>query len=117
MQLVGYRAWNASPGNDLFSEDDVEEGANYARNDLQRKIFDTTYKELSKGDLRFLEAMLEDEGPSEISAIAKRMGKKSNYASTYKKRLKKQGLIADVGQGYVRIELPMFKDYLRDVLG
>ena len=60
--------------------------------------------------------MLEDDGPSELADIASRLGKKSNYASQYKRRLQEQGIVGDVGQGRIRIELPMFKDYLRDQL-
>lgn len=117
MQLIGYRAWNESPDCAELSLEDVENGALYARNDLERKVFDTTFLELSKGDVRFLAAMLDDDGPSMLADIAERLGKKSNYASQYKRRLMEQGLLADCGQGAVRIELPMFKDYLRERLG
>ena len=117
MQLVGYRAWNESPDSEALSLADVEAGAHGARNDMQRKIFDTTFRELSKGDVRFLAAMLEDDGPSELADIAARLGKKSNYASEYKRRLIEQGVLADCGQGYLRIDIPLFKDYLRDRLG
>lgn len=61
--------------------------------------------------------MLDDEGPSALADIARRMEKKSNYASQYKRRLMEQGLLVDNGQGTVRIALPMFKDYLRERLG
>lgn len=117
MQLVGYRAWNESPERDDVTLEDVNSGGLYARNDLQRKVFDTTFCELSKGDVRFLAAMLDDEGPSALADIARRMEKKSNYASQYKRRLMEQGLLVDNGQGTVRIALPMFKDYLRERLG
>ena len=79
-------------------------------------MFDTTFRELSKGDVRFLVAMLEDDGPSELADVARRLGKRSNYASQYKRRLQEQGIVGEVGQGRIRIELPMFKDYLRDQL-
>lgn len=116
IQLIGYRSWNASPENMQMSTNDVEHGAQFARNDMQRKIFDTTLRELSKGDVRFLTAMLDDEGPSDLADIAQRMGKKSNYASQYKRRLIEQGLLIDCGQGSLRIGLPLFKDYLRERL-
>lgn len=117
MQLVGYRAWDESPEAEVLSLEDVEAGKRFARHDMQRKIFDTTFRELSKGDVRFLSAMLEDNGPSELADIAKRMGKKSNYASEYKRRLIEQGVLADCGQGFLRIDIPLFKDYLRERLG
>ena len=117
MQLLGYRAWSQHPEGDVLTYDDVEAGADYARHDMRRKIFDTTFKELSRGDVRFLAAMLPDEGPSALADIARRMGKKSNYASQYKARLIEQGVVAEVGQGNVTIELPLFKEYLRERLG
>ncbi|NGM16420.1 AAA family ATPase [Eggerthellaceae bacterium zg-893] len=117
LQLVGYRAWEASPESLCLSVADIDAGVSHARIDMRRKIFDTTFKELSKGDVRFLAAMLEDEGASELADIARRMGKKSNYASEYKRRLIEQGVIADRGQGRLRIEIPLFKDYLKERLG
>ena len=117
MQLLGYRAWSQHPEGDVLTYDDVEVGADYARYDMRRKIFDTTFKELSKGDVRFLAAMLPDEGPSALADIARRMGKKSNYASQYKARLVEQGVVAEMGQGNVVIELPLFKEYLQERLG
>lgn len=116
MQLIGYRAWNASPEDTTVSLDDVDAGVCDAKRDLRRKIFDTTFQELSKGDVKFLRAMIEDPGPSTLADIAQRMGKKSNYASEYKRRLIEQGVIADCGQGYLRIEIPFFKEYLKDRL-
>lgn len=117
IQLLGFRSWNASPGAKVVSLEDVESGARYAENDMKRKIFDTTFRELSKGDIRFLEAMLPDEGMSNLSDIAERMNKKSNYASEYRRRLVEQGVLEDCGQGDLRIAIPFFKDYLRERLG
>ena len=116
MQLLGYRAWSQHPEGDVLTYDDVEAGADYARHDMRRKIFDTTFKELSRGDVRFLAAMLPDEGPSALADIARRMGKKSNYASQYKARLIEQGVVAEVGQSNVTIELPLFTEYLQERL-
>ena len=117
MQLLGYRAWSQHPEGEVLTYDDVEAGADYARHDMRRKIFDTTFKELSKGDVRFLAAMLPDEGPSALADIAQRMDKKSNYASQYKARLIEQGVLAEVGQGNVAIELPLSQSPELSVLG
>lgn len=94
MQLIGYRAWNASPDSPLVSEDDVLEGSRFARNDLQRKVFDTTFRELSKGDVRFLAAMLEDEGPSELADIASPLGQEEQLCFAVQAAL--------AGAGYCR---------------
>lgn len=113
MQLVGYRMWEESARTPTISLTDVERGAVLAASDIEHKILETTYRELSKGDLRFLRAMLEDDGPSNVADIKERLGKKSNYVSQYKRRLMAQGVIEDCGHGMLRIELPLFKDYLR----
>ena len=116
LQLIGYRSWDQSPQMAEVTLADVEMGLRYAHNDMQRKIFDTTFKELSKGDVRFLAAMLPDKGDSTLADVAERMGKKSNYASQYKRRLMGQGVLMDCGQGYLRIAIPLFKDYLKERL-
>lgn len=113
MQLVGYRMWEESPHASAISLADVERGAVLAAADIEHKILETTYRELSKGDLRFLQTMLEDNGPSDVADIKERLGKKSNYVSQYKRRLMAQGVLEDCGHGMLRIELPLFKDYLR----
>lgn len=113
MQLVGYRMWEESPDATVISATDVERGAVLAAADIEHKILETTYRDLSKGDLRFLHAMLEDDGPSDVADIKERLGKKSNYVSQYKRRLMAQGILEDCGHGMLRIELPLFKDYLR----
>ena len=114
MQLVGYHMWDEAADHDEIVVLDVVAAAEYASRDIEKKILETTYRELSKGDIRFLAAMLDDEGDeSSLPDIARRMDKKSNYASQYKRRLLAQGIIEDRGHGMVSIEVPQFKEYLR----
>lgn len=114
MQLVGYHMWDESAEREEITLSDVQRGAERAARDIEKKILETTFRELSKGDIRFLMAMLEDEGEeSALPDIARRLGKKSNYASQYKRRLLAQGIIEDRGHGIVSIEVPLFKEYLR----
>lgn len=114
MQLVGYHMWEESPECEEIVVSDVLGGVEQAGRDIEKKILETTYRELSKGDVSFLLAMLDDGGDeSSLADIARRMGKKSNYASQYKRRLLAQGIIEDRGHGMVSIEVPLFKEYLR----
>ncbi len=114
MQLVGYRMWDVSPDDREISVEDVLRGIGYAEHDIERKILETTFRELSRGDLRFLAAMLEDEGgESSTVDIGRRLGKKGNYVSQYKRRLMAQGVLEDHGHGMVSIGIPRFRDYLR----
>jgi len=113
MQLVGHRTWNESPSQSTICLQDVERGVKRAAADIEHKVLETTYRELSKGDIRFLEAMLPDAGETDVADIKARMGKKSNYVSQYKRRLVAQGVIEDRGHGMLAIEIPFFKEYLR----
>ncbi len=117
MQLVGYRAWEVSPGEEVICLDDVEVGVRRARGEIRSRILETTYLELSDGDLRFLEAMLPDARESSVADVAKRMGVASNYASQYKRRLLEDGVIGTRGRGKVAFDIPAFREYLQEKLG
>lgn len=113
MQLVGYWTWEEALSPRIGS-DDVHRGVRLAIQELRDGVLATTYRELSRGDVRFLEAMLPDSGPSSLVDIAARMNVRSNYASKYKERLLDAGVLGDTGQGFYTIDLPGFKDYVRD---
>lgn len=112
MQLVGFRVWAENPRSEEIAEIDVERGVRLARKEMVEGIVEYTYRELSKGDRRFLFAMLPDEKGSFLSDVAKRMGVKSNYASQYKRRLLEQGVIGEPQAGFVRFDMPMLREYL-----
>lgn len=112
MQLVGFRIWAENPREDEITEADVVHGVHLARKEMVEGIVEYTYRELSKGDRRFLLAMLPDERGSFLADVAQRMGVKSNYASQYKRRLLEQGVIGEPQAGYVRFDMPMLREYL-----
>lgn len=116
MQLVGYRAWEVSPQEEAISLADVEAGVRRARKEMRSRILETTYLELSDGDLRFLTAMLPDAQESSVADIAKRMGVASNYASQYKRRLLEDGVIGMRGRSKVAFDIPAFREYLEEKL-
>ncbi len=116
MQLVEFRMWNQHSENEEISDADADAGIALARRDPKERVLDATYYDLSRGDIRFLKAMLEDGGEGRLADIASRLGEGSNYASTYKRRLVEQGIIGDRGRGNMGFDLPWFEDYLRDRL-
>lgn len=116
MQLVGYQIWAENPSAREISPEDVEHGVALAQREMREGILEYTYRELSKGDRRFLAAMLPDERESALADIAARMGVKSNYASQYKRRLLEQGVIGEYCKGYVRFDMPAFREYLQERL-
>jgi len=77
-------------------------------------ILDATVDELSKKDLEFLLAMLEDEGHSKTVDIAARMNVSNAYAGQYKRRLIKLGIITEAGKGSVEFIIPVLRDLLKE---
>jgi DNA-binding IscR family transcriptional regulator len=113
IQLIGYHVWRQSGGKKILSAD-VAPGIESAKEDLENMILHKTIREISDMDLRFLKAMLPDEAESKISDIAQRMGVTSNYASKYRTRLIRQGIISPTGRGKVAMEIPMLKELMRE---
>lgn len=47
--------------------------------------------------------------------VARRLGKGTNYVSTYKRRALKQGVIEELPDGTFEVCIPFFEDYLRQL--
>ena len=114
MQLVGYRSWREAGLKDVVGNEEVEHGVQAAWHDMRTRVLDATFNELSDGDVRFLAAMLDDDGSSRLSDIAERMGVSGNYAAQYRRRLIERGVIGPRGRGKVAFELPGMRDFLSD---
>lgn len=112
MQLVGYYMWAQHPNEREISAQDVARGVSRAQKEMIEGILEYTFRDLSRGDLRFLVAMLPDQKTSAMADVARRMGVKSNYASQYRRRLLEQGIIGEPQRGYLRFDMPGFRDYL-----
>ena len=117
MQLVGYESWENSEGRMEISEDDVKRGVAQALDEFRNGVLESTLREMSKGDRTFARAMLASSGPSTLTEIATRMGKGTNYTSTYKKRLLSQGAIEERGGATFDFAIPHLREYLKDELG
>lgn len=114
IQLIGYHIWRQHPEREKITYDDAEEGICLAQNDLEKMVFETTFRELSEKDIAFLTAMLSDKEYSIIADISKRMKVSPRYAGMYRKRLIEQGIIGSRGHGRVVFELPMFREFLQN---
>lgn len=114
LQLVGYFAWEESWGKDLVDADSVRRGAEAAHEDFKRGVLDATYREMSQKDREFVRAMLVDDGGSLLSDIARRMGVSNGYASTYKRRLLKQGVVGERPGGLLDFDIPLMRTYLEE---
>lgn len=113
MQLVGYGVWAEAADSSSVSHEHVRRGVAYAREEFEENVLRSTVRDMSPGDKRFALAMLADGGePSRITDIAQRMGKGANYASTYKTRLLKQGVISGLDDGRVYFAIPLLSEFL-----
>lgn len=117
IQLVGYRMWERNPENREISVDDARIGSVLAQEELRSYVLESTYRDLSDGDVAFLKAMLPDDGQSLMKDVAARMGKSSSYASTYRERLLRQGVIGEPDRNAVGFELPGFREYFIERIG
>ena len=91
MQLVGYFTWMEAEDSQTIALDHAEQGVSAARDDFRRGVLEATYREMSAGDRAFARSMLPDNHGSKLADVARRMGRTTSYASTYKRRLLKQG--------------------------
>lgn len=115
MQLVGYRMWTQSNGSHI-DLDAAKSGIVAAEFEMRSNILETTYMELSDGDLAFVKAMLPDKNVSLTADIADRMGKSTGYAAQYRRRLLEEGVIGERGRGKVGFELPGWRDFVLEKL-
>lgn len=112
LQLVGFRAWDAHPEERTISARDFDHGIELARNEMEDRILEATYRELSPGDLRFLFAMLEDEGDSRVADLSERLDRSTSLVAQYRRRLIDAGVIGERTRGVVGFDLPYFKEFL-----
>lgn len=112
IQLVGFRSWQESEGRDAVTEGDVVSGSAMASKDFETRVLRATLDDLSEGDLRFLETMLEDTSTSKVSDIERRLGKSNGYVARYRRRLLETGAIEARGRGTLAFELPGLREYL-----
>lgn len=116
LQLIGFYLWEESTPGMSLSKAAAASAIERAKADFTHEVLDSTYRELSRGDLEFLAAMLDDDGPSLLKNITERTGKSASSTRVYKRRLLEAGVIEEERRGEIRFELPMFKEYLRDKL-
>lgn len=117
LQLVGYRAWIEGEGEGIITREHARRGIAGAQLDMEEYILASTYRELSDGDVRFLEAMLDDAHESRLSDIARRMGVTAGYASKYKTRLLAAGVVGERARGVVAYDIPGMREYVAERQG
>jgi AAA ATPase domain len=114
IQLVGDQVWRKAATSSEITLPVAQEGIAAARRRLGQLVHAPALTEASDVDKSFLLAMAQDDGPSLIGDIAKRLNADSNYAGQYRLRLIALELISPAGYGRVQFALPYLCDYLRE---
>lgn len=113
IQLVG-ATWRLHPSVPEISLEDAERGVSNALRRLGSLVHEPALADTSAIDLSFLLAMAQDDGPSKMGDIQRRLDVDVNYASQYRLRLIAVELIEPVRHGYVDFALPYLREYLRE---
>lgn len=116
LQLVGYHAWDESRQESVIDSESARSAIEIAQSEMGSRIFSATFAELSSEDVRFLRAMLEDDGDSAIADIAQRLNRSSSQVAQYRRRLIDAGIIGRRTRGVVGFDLPFFREYLLERL-
>ncbi|WP_262106410.1 ATP-binding protein [Arthrobacter sp. Marseille-P9274] len=114
IQLVGYFLWReAEAGNGTVTPEAAGRAIEAADRRNARMVIEAARSALSPKDLEFLDAMAQDDGPSIMGDIARRLDAKPPLASNYRTRLVAAGLIEPSGYGRVDFAIPGLRKYLR----
>ena len=112
LQLVGYFTWIEAGSSPVITRGHASAGVQAAREDFKRGVLEATYREMSAGDRAFARAMCEDTHGSTLAEVARRTGKSTSYASTYKRRLLKQGIIGERAGNTFDFDVPALREFL-----
>ncbi len=113
IQLIGSKAWQNSGDADVIEIEDVAGARETVIAAMLKNVHGPALRGLSPRKREYLHAMLEDEGPSNVGDIARRMGIDPRNQSTYRERLIDDDLIRPAGRGFVEFALPYLAEALR----
>ena len=114
VQLVGFHSWQADAHSPEITAEHVTAGIAEAQRRIGRMVLAPTWRTLSDVDRQFLLAMAQDDGDSELTDVAGRLGVTNSYASVYRLRLLRAGMILPAGRGRVRLAHHAARDWLRE---
>ncbi len=114
LQLVGYRAWRMAEDSSIVDISSVSAAAGIARKELEQRVYEVVWLELSEADKSFLLAMTKDPEMTRQADLPGRLDKPSGHVSKYKKRLLQQGIIQERSRGLLEFCLPGFKGYFME---
>lgn len=95
-----------------FDAADVRQAINLMKDAMASSVIIPTLCELTPREIEYLDAMKQDDGPSQTSEIARRMGISMTNAANLRRRLIAFGAIREVRMGRVEFDIPLPRDFL-----
>lgn len=114
IQLVGFHSWQADAVSPHITAEHVATGITEAQRRIGRMVIAPTWRTLSEVDRRFLLAMAQDDGESQLADIADRLDVTTSYAGVYRQRLLRAGMILPAGRGRITLAHHAARDWLRE---
>ncbi|WP_299520647.1 ATP-binding protein [uncultured Serinicoccus sp.] len=113
LQLVGYQAWRAAGDDEVITLADVEATLPVVVDRMSRLVHTPALRQVPPGQLDYLRAMAQDDGPSSTGEVAARLGVSKQHGNVVRGRLIDRELIAPAGHGLVDMALPYLREHLR----
>ena len=113
MQLIGYYLMRLIGPDKCIHKNTLDEAVRMSRIDLEENVFQPMISPLSKWDIRFLQAMAQDDDISYTSEIGKRIKRNNSFLQPYRARLISAGIIESPRKGELVFTIPYLADYLR----
>lgn len=116
VQLVGYYMWQFAHRRHSrqIEESDLENGSESAREVFYEAVCAPAYESLRQPQQEFLDAMASDwPQPSNVSEVAKRVGRSRSWAAKYRSSLIEENVIREAGHGNVAYTIPHFGSYMQ----
>lgn len=85
--MVGSRAWQHTNDASTIELEDVTAVRRESIGQMIRDAHQPALRDLSPGKLAYLEAMVDDDGPTRVADVERRLGKSPGYQSVYRYRL------------------------------
>lgn len=115
VQLVGFHVWRAAadPRSGVTAAE-VDTGIEQAHQRIGRLVVSPVWKDLSIRDREFLSAMASIPTPTVLADLAQRMGVSTSYASVYKARLIRSGLVVTTDDEALAFTHPAVTTWIAD---
>lgn len=113
LQLVGYHAWRAAGEDGVITRADVEHTLPVVVERMSRLVHAPALRAVPEGQMAYLRAMAQDDGPSSTGEIASRLGVTKGHQNMQRTRLLERELIEPAGHGMVDFALPYLREHVQ----